>query len=97
MAQRDLISDKIELISFHGYKSIFSGTSYCHYSILQNSVGRTSIPIRRYLVTNSQQENVTSIPRKLSIQKNKRVKTVVIYNKLKAKVPLHIIIFKFNN
>jgi hypothetical protein len=36
-----------------------------HHLILQKSVGRTSIPIQRYLATTAKQANVESVPRKI--------------------------------
>ncbi|CAF4122018.1 unnamed protein product, partial [Rotaria sp. Silwood2] len=44
------------------YTPIVSSQSNYHHLILQKPIGRTSIPIQRYLATNSKPENVTSVP-----------------------------------
>jgi hypothetical protein len=40
-------------------------SNYYHHLILQKPVGRTSIPLQRYLATTAEQANIHSVPRKI--------------------------------
>ncbi|CAF1514563.1 unnamed protein product, partial [Rotaria sordida] len=58
---RTVLSTSFRILQ--NYSPIVSNQSnYYHHLILQKPVSRTSISIQRYLATNNQPENVTSVP-----------------------------------